>query len=668
MNTVIELLHLGARAYGDMPYLGEKTGDSYSVTSFAEADRLSLSFAAALALKGLRKGDAVAILSEGRTSWVISEFGALKAGCVSVPLSTKLTPDEILFRLDHSEARAVMVSENNFQKIAGILPRVHRQPTVICLSKRTESLKAMIAATNLVDGKDLYFYDALLAEGQRGLDAPAAANGKTFGGKPLTWVMRETEKEISIDDPVTISYTSGTTGNPKGIMLSHRNYWHNAHEAAKVVEVQEGWKSLIMLPLDHSFAHTVGIYIFLLRGIAMYFVDARGGPLSALRNLPKNLLEVNPDFLLTVPALSGNFMKKMIQGVEAKGSFINGIFMRGVAAGILRGGNGFNKPPLGVRIAAWPAWALANALIFPRLRSIFGADIKFCVGGGALLEIRQQEFFNAIGVPVYQGYGLTENAPIICANSERRHKFGTSGTIIPNLDVRIMKDGKTACAPGEIGEIVTRGDSVMKGYFKNPEATALAIQDGWLRTGDLGFIDADGFLVVTGREKALLIAQDGEKYSPETIEEAIINSSRFVDQVMVYNDQCRFTSALVTLNRGALASDLRAKGIPAPGEPGFNPDAVIEIIKRDLLAFAERGEYGSIPAQWRPASFAVIPEAFSEENGLINSTLKLVRHKAADFYRDRIKELYACETADPRTAGNRQALERLFGGENLTFT
>lgn len=656
MNTVIELLHQGAREYGDMPYLGEKTGDSYALTSFAEADRLSLSFAAALALKGFRKGDAIAILSEGRTSWVIGEFGVLKAGCVSVPLSTKLTPDEIVFRLDHSECRAIMVSENNFQKVTGVLGQVRKRPAVICLSKRTESLLSMAAGANLVEGKSLLFYDLLLIEGQRGLDTPAAANGEMFGGKPLTWVMRETEKEISIDDPVTISYTSGTTGNPKGIMLTHRNYWHNAHEAAKVVEVCEGWKSLIMLPLDHSFAHTVGIYIFLLRGITMYFVDARGGPLSALRNLPKNLLEVNPDFLLTVPALSGNFMKKMIQGVEAKGNLINGIFKRGVAAGIRRSGNGYNKPPLGVRIAAWPAWALANALVFPRLRSIFGTDIKFCVGGGALLEIRQQEFFNAIGVPVYQGYGLTENAPIICANSERRHKFGTSGTIIPNLDVRIMKAEGVPCVPGEIGEIVTRGDSVMKGYFKNPEATSETIRDGWLWTGDLGFIDGDGFLVVTGREKALLIAQDGEKYSPETIEEAIINTSRYVDQVMVYNEQCKFTSALITLNRDILLSDLRSTGIPLPGETGFNPDAIIDIIKKDLLSFVDRADY-AIPAQWRPASFAIIPEPFSEDNGLINSTLKLVRHKVAAFYRDRIGELYAGDTADPRTKGNKEALE-----------
>lgn len=653
MRTVVELLHEGARIYGDQPYLGEKNGDAYTTTSYIEADRQSLAFGAALVLKGFKKGDNIAILSEGRTAWVIGEFGLLKAGCVSVPLSTKLSGDEILFRLDHSESRAILVSENNFLKVADILGRTNRKPTVICISPKTQAFAAMIGQTSLTEGKDLFFYHDLLVEGQRGLDTGTAAAEKSLGGKPLIYIMRELEKNISESDTVTICYTSGTTGNPKGIMLTHLNYWHNAHDSAEVVEVRQGWKSLIMLPLDHSFAHTVGIYIFLYKGLCMYFVDARGGPMAALRNLPKNLLEVNPDFLLTVPALSGNFMRKMIQGIAEKGDFINGIFERGVKAGIARAGNGYNKPPLGERIRDWFPWALANALIFPKLRKIFGTDIKFCVGGGALLEIRQQEFFNAIGVPVYQGYGLTENAPIICSNSVRKHKFGTSGVIIPTLSVRIMKDDVTECGIGEIGQIVTKGDSVMKGYYKNTEATAETLRDGWLWSGDLGFKDRDGFLVVTGREKALLIAADGEKYSPETIEEAVINTSRYVSQIMAYNEQCKFTSVLVTLDGAKLKADLKARA--ANGET-LSADEIIELIRADLTAFKDHPDYRDIPAQWRPASFAIIPAPFDESNGLVNSTMKLVRHKVRAFYQSRIDELYASLSADPRTDGNRKAL------------
>jgi long-chain acyl-CoA synthetase len=315
-----------------------------------------------------------------------------------------------------------------------------------------------------------------------------------------------------------------------------------------------------------------------------------------------------------------------------------------------------------VRVKNFFFWAAANVLIFPRLRAVFGKNLKFCIGGGALLEIKQQEFFNAIGAPVYQGYGLTENAPIICANSAERHKFGTSGVIIPGLDVRIMKDADTECKTGETGQIVTRGGSVMKGYFKNPEATSETIVNGWLWSGDLGYIDADGFLVVSGREKALLISADGEKYSPEIIEEAVINTSRLINQIMVFNEQCKYTTALITVDGDALKPAIKKEGIAARNGKGLDDkslDRVIDLIRGDLLAFKDDPAYSGIPGQWRPASFAVIPGAFSEEHGLVNSTMKLVRYKVRDFYRGRLDELYRSGQADPCIEGNREALREI---------
>jgi long-chain acyl-CoA synthetase len=656
VKTVIELLHLGARKYGNAPYLGGKTGSAWKRFSFQDTDRLSSAFAAGLVRRGFKKNETVSILAEGSPSWVIGEFGVLKAGCVSVPLSTKLLPDEIVFRLDHSESRALLVSENNFRKGAEILGRAAKKPALVCVTPKNNHTAALASEFGLSEGRDFFYYDDFVAEGEKLL---AGTDGE---GKALRQSLEEIEKGIDTDDTVTISYTSGTTGNPKGIMLTHRNYLHNAFMAAEIVPVEQSWKSLIMLPLDHSFAHTVGIYIFLYKGLTMYFTDAQGGPLAALRNLPKNLSEVNPDFLLTVPALSGNFMKKMIQGVKEKGNFVYGIFDRGVKAGIKRAGNGYNKPPLGTRAANWFPWALAKALVFPKLRRFFGRDIKFCIGGGALLEIRQQEFFNAIGVPVYQGYGLTENAPIICSNSAVKHKFGTSGVIIPDLDVRIMKDEKTECPTGETGQIVTRGGSVMKGYFKNPGATTETLVEGWLWSGDLGYRDADGFLVVTGREKALLIAADGEKYSPETVEEAVTNTSKFVNQIMMFNEQCKYTTALVTLNKEELKAAVKTAGlVRGAGADDAELDKIIDLVYEDLVCFKDDPAYRGIPVQWRPASFAVIADDFDESSGLINSTLKLVRYKARDFYRARIDELYSDGAADPHLPGNREALRKILG-------
>ncbi|MDR2304367.1 MAG: AMP-binding protein [Treponema sp.] len=655
IKTVIELLHRGVKKYGNAPYLGGKTGDIWQTISFKEADRLSSAFALSLLRMNYKKGDTISILAEGRPSWVISEFGLLKAGCISVPLSTKLSREELVFRLEHSESRALLVSENYLQRGAEALG-ASSSLVLVCISPRNTHTEELARNFSFHEGKNLFYYDELISQGKYLLDA---AGGE---GPELRISLDELEDTISPDDTVTISYTSGTTGSPKGIMLSHRSYLHNTFNAAETVYVSHGWKSLIMLPLDHSFAHTVGIYIFLYQGLAMYFPDSEGGPLAALRNLPSNLQEVNPDFLLTVPALTGNFMKKMIQSVHAKGKLIFFLFNAGLRAGIKYAGNGFDKPGPWRRFSTFLPRILAGILIFPKLRAFFGKDIKFCVGGGALLEIRQQEFFNAIGVPVYQGYGLTENAPIISANSEIRHKFGTSGNIIPDLEVRIMKDGKE-CSTGQIGEIVTRGGSVMKGYFKNPEATAETLRDGRLWSGDLGYKDEDGFLVVTGREKALLISADGEKYSPEIIEEAVINTSRFVNQIMVYNEQCKFTGALVTLNSAELRTAAEKAGIVLGGAGGTalsddDLDRIIELIREDLIAFQYLSGYKVIPPQWRPVSFVVIPGVFDESNGLINSTMKLVRHRVRDFYRTRIEEMYQ-GIAEPRNPGNRAVLREL---------
>ena len=642
MSTVIALLHEGAKNHGDLAYLGGKTGDTWQTFSFKEVDALSSAFAAALLKAGLKKGDHAAILSEGRPSWVIGEFGILKAGCTSVPLSTRLTEEELIFRLNHSESKALLVSENNLKKAAEALKTIQNKPLLILISDKNPSTEGT--------AEKLLYYEEMLIQGKA-----------LLAGEEYQRRLQEIEEAIDRDDNVTISYTSGTTGNPKGIMLTHRNYIHNADNARKLVPVERGWKSLIMLPLDHSFAHTVGLYIFCIVGMTMYFVDAQGGPMAAIRNLPRNLQEVNPDVLLTVPALSGNFMKRMQGGINEKGALIRGIFNAGLRAGIRRAGDGYNRPPFLQCLWSFFPWALANALIFPKLRSVFGKNLRFCIGGGALLELKQQEFFNAIGIPVYQGYGLTENAPIICTNSAARHKFGTSGVVLPDLELRIMKDRSTECTMGEIGEIVTRGDSVMKGYFKNPEATEETLQEGWLWSGDLGYMDKDGFLVVTGREKALLIAPDGEKYSPETIEEAVLSTSKYINQIMAYNEQCRFTSALITLNTEELLGSIKNQGLSPQKDEDLNK--VLGLIWEDLTSFTRQSGHSSIPGQWRPASFAVLGSAFDEARGEINSTMKLVRHRVRDLHMDRIEEIYRAGAGEFYTEGNRKVIKDILSLE-----
>lgn len=627
MRTVVNMLNDAAAAYGSLPYLSQKINGEWKQMSFSEAKEESYHFAASLIKRGFRKDDAVVIISEGRNGWVTSEFGLLMAGCISVPLSIKLLPEEIPFRFNHSEAKAVVVSENVFPKMAAVWDKIENKPLIIALFDNKAKMDKLAADAGMGWGKDIISFEDMTDEGLKFLvDVKEELDGRIAA--------------INEDDVVTISYTSGTTGNPKGIMLTHKNYYSNSHDAVATVYLPDFSSSLIILPLDHSFAHTIGLYTSLLKGLSISFVDSVGGGMATLRNIPINLVERNSYFLLTVPALTGNFMKKMQAGVREKGAFLDGIFTRGVEAGIRYHGDGFNKPPFGVRLAAWFPYKLASALIFPKLRKIFGDSFGFCIGGGALLEIKQQEFFNAIGAPVYQGYGLTEAAPVICSNTPDKHKFGTSGVILPSIECRIMKDATTEAAPMETGEIVIRGDNVMKGYFKNPEETAKTIKDGWLWTGDLGYMDPQGFLGVVGREKALLIAADGEKYSPESIEEAILNNGDLIDQVMAYNEQSKTTTALITINNDLLKKRVEEKGLSAP-------EAILAELEASFFNFLNKPH--DIPSQWIPSTFAIIEEPFSEQNHLINSTMKLVRHKVRETYRDRIDLMYADDAAHRKT-------------------
>jgi long-chain acyl-CoA synthetase len=639
-QTILDMLEGAASRFGRAPYVARKGDQGWTARSFREVDEDSDALAARLLDLGLRRNQPVAILSEGSPHWVIGEFGILKAGAVSVPLSIQLLPKEIQFRLEHSEAWGVLVSHNQLEKLLTALGGNRGGLKLIYL----EELKEEKAAENLSrHGSELLVYDRLLAEGRELLRNPESRRR-----------LATLRAEVGPEDVATISYTSGTTGNPKGIMLTHRNYYANCHDAVTMFDVPQDFRTLVILPCDHSFAHTVAIYAGLLRGISLYFVDGRGGPTGMLRSIPLNLQETNPSFLLTIPALSGSFMKKIKAGVAAKGGFVDRLFTAGVRNGVRYHGDGFRRSPLGVRLGTWLPYKLAQLLVFGKVRrSAFGARIRFCVGGGALLDVRQQEFFKALGVPVYQGYGLTEAAPVISSNTPLAHKLGSSGRLAPSVQCRILTSDGREARTGEKGEIVVQGENVMKGYYKNPVATAEALREGWLFTGDLGYLDEDGFLYVVGREKALLIAEDGEKYSPEEIEEAIANSSPLIAQIMIYNDHRRYTVALIVIDAEQTSRALREKG-------GVNLDAALLQLKESFYLFQSQAAYRDrFPSRWIPNAFQVLPEPFTVQNQMLNSTLKVVRHQVTEVYGELLEYMYTPEGSVPLNPRNREALRAL---------
>jgi len=620
-RTVFSMLDRATIEYANDPYLSVKGDQGWVRTSFSEAKVRARHLASAFLELGIKTGDKISILSEAKSDWIIAEFAALYAGGISVPLSIKLLPEEVPFRVNHSDASLFIISENTLEKVISQWDKYQNKSLrLILLDKPSQKISKQCKQYGF-DEKDLLFVDDLFKDGTEKINK----NDEKLS---------EIENNTKEDQVVTISYTSGTTGNPKGIMLTHLNYYSNSLAAVATFQIKEKISTLLILPTDHSFAHTVGIYTALVKGLSLHFVDARGGGVNALKNIPKNLVEAKSNFLLTVPALTSNFIQKFKDGIKAKGGLIEGIFNRGVEAAIKRNGDGFSKPGTFVQASTYINSIIAEKLIFKKLREVFGTKIEFFVGGGALLDIKQQQFYKAIGIPIYQGYGLTEATPIISTNTPFNHKMGTSGKVLEGIDCKICDEQGKELATGKKGEIVIKGDNVMKGYYKNDAATAETIKDGWLHTGDLGFMDADDFLVVVGREKALLISEDGEKYSPEEIEEAIVNSSSCIQQIMIYNDHQKFTSALITLNKKAVEELIKKEQITTFEELNKG-------LKQEMLLFSKQLEFkDKFPGKWIPSNFQIIGEEFSEENQLINSTLKMVRHRITERYQERLDLMY----------------------------
>lgn len=637
-RTVFSMLNKAVTRYAKDPYLSVKDDQGWVRTSFSEAKIRSIQLAAAFLELGLRKESKVAILSEAKSDWIIAEFATLYAGGISVPLSIKLLPEEVPFRVNHSDASFFVISENTLEKVISQWDKYQNSSLrLIVLDKPSEKISKQCEQYNFNE-MELLFVDDLYTLGQK----------KTQDHREK---LEQIENSTDENQVVTISYTSGTTGNPKGIMLTHLNYYSNSHAAVSTFQIKEKISTLLILPTDHSFAHTVGIYTALVKGLSLHFVDARGGSINALKNIPKNLVEAESNFLLTVPALTSNFIEKIKDGIKAKGGLVEGIFNRGIEAAIKRNGNGFSKPGWAIQAGTYFSMVMAEKLIFRKLRLIFGPKIEFFVGGGALLDIKQQQFYKAIGIPIYQGYGLTEATPIISTNTPFNHKMGTSGKVLKGIICKICDESGKEVAQGEKGEIIIQGDNVMKGYYKNEAATSETIKNGWLYTGDLGYIDEDDFLVVVGREKALLISEDGEKYSPEEIEEAIVNSSACIDQIMIYNDQQKYTTALITLNKNAVEELIQKEGIQTY-------EALNKHLKKEILLFSKQVEFkDKFPGKWIPSNFQIIPEAFSEDNQMINSTLKMVRHKITETYQNRLDLMYGTKAQNKALLKNIKMLE-----------
>lgn len=632
METIIQLFENSVENYPNNPFLWEKTDGNYTSQSYKELQTEVHLLAAGLYAMGIKKEDRIGLLSEGRNAWVLSELGILYTGAINVPLSIKLdAQNELKFRLQHSESKLLIVSKNHLSKIREIKNDLDLIEQIIVIDNDV-----------VLESKEIYLSSVI----EFGQNLPDTDKKKV---KKL-WSL------IQSDDKANISYTSGTTADPKGIILSHNNYTSNVIQASSLMDIPESYKTLLILPWDHSFAHTAGIYSFMLKGASIAAVQQGKSPMEALKNIPNNIKEIKPDILLSVPALAKNFKKNIEKGIKAKGPKAERIFNKALNVAYRYNGIGMDKGK-GSRKLLKPIYKFYDKILFSKIRANFGGNLKFFVGGGALLDIELQRFFYAIGIPMYQGYGLSEASPIISSNAHHHHKLGSSGFLVNNMDFKICDDLGKSLPAGQKGEIVIKGGNVMKGYWKNDKASAETIKNNWLHTGDMGHIDEDGFLYVSGRFKSLLIANDGEKYSPEGIEEAFVDQSPYIDQCILYNNQDPYTIAMLVPNKGAIQSYLRVKGLDS--KSGKGQTEALSLLQSELEQYKTGGKYQDMfPQRWMPTAVGILPEAFTEENKLVNSTMKVVRDKVISYFKDYVDYLYTPEGKNFLNAENKKTIQK----------
>ena len=622
-TTIIDFVEKYTHQFADHVYLREKVDGVWKEITQEQTREMAYQVGAGLMSLGLEKGDKIALLSESRSMWIIAELGAMYAGATDVPLSVNLGAGaDLVFRINHSESKWVLVSANHLPKIREILPQCPSVKKVIVFD-------------------DTAFFVDGLQEPEIKMSEVMKMGRDFLAGKKDEFVARYSS--IGPDDYANISYTSGTTADPKGILLTHRNYTANVAQGNSVITIGEGDVMLIILPLDHCFAHVAGMYTMMFYGGSIAFVPIGKTALATLKNVPMAIKEVRPHVMLSVPALARNFKKNIESGIKAKGPAVEKLFNFAVNNAIKYNKEYYNR---GTGGTFWrkPLVDLFDKILFKTVRESFGGRMKFFVGGGALLDIELQRFFCAVGMPMFQGYGLTEATPIICANSTGHAIFGSSGRIVRPMDCIICDENGKEVPIGQKGEIVIRGENVMAGYWKNPEATAKTVVDGWLHTGDMGYIcpfDTD-FLYVVGRFKSLLISADGEKYSPEAFEDSLPEVSKYVEAAVLHNNQDPYTIALIVPNVETLDEYAKQQGLDPASREG--KEAKLRKIQSEIDSYKTGGPHAELyPDRWLPSAVVICDEKFTIANQMLNSTMKMVRRKVEEHYADRIEFAYTPE-------------------------
>jgi long-chain acyl-CoA synthetase len=575
------------------PVLMHKVDGVYKGIGYSELREKVELFAFGLASMGLKRGDRVSIIAENRPEWVIADQAIVALGGVTVPIYPTMTAKQNEYIFNDAGVRFVVVS-NQFQ--------LNKVVKVIGEAKSLEQIILMTEKGPITEPKTIAF-SGLYAMGEK---------HRKEDPDHLTM----SRKMITPEDLLTLIYTSGTTGNPKGVMLTHANLCSNIIASAEVIGLCPTDTLLSFLPLSHSFERMAGYYTAMACGCTIAYAET-------VETVRDNMLEVRPTVVTTVPRLFERIHSRVIKQVESGPETKKKIFYWALGIGreyALQSKAGRVNPLLKAK------HLVADRLVYSKLRERTGGRMRFFVSGGAALAREFGEFFEAVGLTIIEGYGLTETSPVISANRIEAYRFGTVGMPIPGVEVRIASDG----------EILTRGPHIMRGYWNNPAATKEVIDgEGWLHTGDIGVIDAEGFLHITDRKKHLFVSSGGKNIAPQPIENLFL-SSKYIEQFMLIGDRRMFLTALIVPDFDALKEYADARGIPytntsdLASHPEINSLIETDIgnIQKDLANYE------------RVRKFTLLEKQFSIEDGELTPTQKVRRKVVEEKYQNLIDGMY----------------------------
>ncbi|HKB08538.1 MAG TPA: long-chain fatty acid--CoA ligase [Candidatus Polarisedimenticolia bacterium] len=592
IRTVCDILtNLEAR-FRKPAILRYKSGGVWKDISTEEFAATVRSLSLGLQSKGVGKGDRVAILSENRPEWTAFDHAILSLRAVTVPIYATLLTEQIRFILDNSQSKALVVS--TAAQMAKVLPILPALP----------ELRMIVV-----------------------LDAPDS--GGPSGAVPWVEILRageaahradplrfeQTRSQVAPADVASILYTSGTTAEPKGVMLTHDNFASNVNATLQIIPFSDSDVTLSFLPLTHVFERMVE-FAYLAAGATIAYAES-------VDAVPQNLLEIRPTVMASVPRVFEKVHARILDTVAASPAVRRLIF--GLA---LKVGRAQSRAMLAGRPARFLVRLLhprTDHLVFAKVRDKLGGRLRFLISGSAPLATEIAEFFYAAGIRILEGYGLTETSPVISVNTLEKTRLGTVGPIVPGVEVRIAEDG----------EILVRGPNVMKGYFRNEAATQEAIKDGWFHTGDIGQIDPDGFLKITDRKKEVLKTSGGKMVAPQPIEN-LLKADRFIAQAVLIGDRRNFISALIVPNQAMIESYAKHKQIAYSTVDDLikNP-RVIDLIRRRIEA-----KMVGLPSYETIKKFVLLPRELTQDAGDLTPTLKVKRRVVEKKFASQIESMY----------------------------